>query len=98
MSSQDVAQRAVLIAAEKVRIQYRNMPTAFIGSAIVCSLMGFALLSGAGLEKTIAWMAVVYLWVITRFIQWRDSTESIRRRTKCGRGGAWASVDRRCPG
>jgi len=81
MSSQDVQtdkgvsgpqpDRAALIAAEKVRIQYRNMPTAFIGSAIICSLMGFALMSGAGLEKTIGWMIVVYLWAIARFIQWR---------------------------
>jgi len=71
MSSQDSPDRALLIAAEKVRIQYRNMPTAFIGSAIICSLMGFALARGAGLEKTIGWMAVVYLWVIARCIQWR---------------------------
>ena len=81
MSSQDVPtyendrlrqpDRATLIAAEKVRIQYRNMPTAFIGSAVICSLMGFALMTGAGLEKTIGWMIVVYLWVIARFIQWR---------------------------
>lgn len=71
MSPQDSPERALLITAEKVRIQYRNMPTAFIGSAIICSLMGVALLTGAGLEKTIGWMAVVYLWVIARFIQWR---------------------------
>jgi two-component system, sensor histidine kinase len=71
MSSQDSPERALLITAEKVRMQYRNMPTAFIGSAVICSLMGVALLTGAGLEKTIGWMAVVYLWVIARFIQWR---------------------------
>ena len=63
--------RALLIAAEKVRIQYRNMPTAFIGSAVICSLMGVALLKGAGVEKTLSWMAVVYTWVIARFINWR---------------------------
>ena len=61
--------RALLIAAEKVRIQYRNMPTAFIGSAVICSLMGVALLTGAGPEKVISWMAVVYVWVIARMIQ-----------------------------
>jgi signal transduction histidine kinase/CheY-like chemotaxis protein len=81
MSSQDLPtdtdlrlpppDRGMLIAAEKVRIQYRNMPTAFIGSAVICSLMGFALLTGAGLEKTIGWMIVVYLWVVARFFQWR---------------------------
>jgi signal transduction histidine kinase/CheY-like chemotaxis protein len=63
--------RATLIAAEKVRIQYRNMPTAFVGSAVISSLMGFALVKGAGLEKVICWMAVEYAWVVTRFLQWR---------------------------
>src|SRR5262249_17873503 len=63
--------RAELIAAEKVRIQYRNMPTAYIGSAVICSLMGFALAKGAGLEKVLCWMAVVYAWVVARAIQWR---------------------------
>jgi signal transduction histidine kinase/CheY-like chemotaxis protein len=79
MSSQDIpkgtfgshADRALLIAAEKVRIQYRNMPTAFVGSAMICSLMGFALVQGAGLAKVICWMAVVYTWVVARMIQWR---------------------------
>jgi len=79
MSSPDVpkgtlashADRASLIAAEKVRIQYRNMPTAFIGSAVICSLMGFALAKGAGFAKVLCWMAVVYTWVLARMIQWR---------------------------
>ncbi|MDB6104670.1 MAG: hybrid sensor histidine kinase/response regulator, partial [Gammaproteobacteria bacterium] len=80
MSSQDVPKgtgdrarpdRALLIAAEKVRIQYRNMPTAFVGSAVICSLMGFALAQGAGLAKVICWVAVVYTWVVARMIQWR---------------------------
>jgi two-component system, sensor histidine kinase len=63
--------RALLIAAEKVRMQYRNMPTAFIGSLVICSLMGFALARGAGLLKVICWMTFVYTWVIARFLQWR---------------------------
>jgi len=79
MSSQDVPKvalashvdRALLIAAEKVRIQYRNMPTAFVGSAVICSLMGFALAKGAGLAKVLCWMAVVYAWAIARMSQWR---------------------------
>jgi len=79
MSSQDIQKgafgphtdRALLIAAEKVRMQYRNMPTAFIGVAVISSLMGFALAKGAGLAKVICWMAVVYTWVVARMIQWR---------------------------
>jgi signal transduction histidine kinase/CheY-like chemotaxis protein len=63
--------RALLIAAEKVRIQYRNMPTAIVGSAVICSLMGFALVKGAGPVKVISWMACNYAWVIGRIIQWR---------------------------
>jgi signal transduction histidine kinase/CheY-like chemotaxis protein len=63
--------RALLIAAEKVRMQYRNMPTAFIGVAVISSLMGFALAPGAGLAKVICWLAVVYTWVVARMIQWR---------------------------
>jgi two-component system, sensor histidine kinase len=63
--------RALLIAAEKVRMQYRNMPTAFTGSMIICSLMGFALAKGVGLEKVLCWMAFVYVWVVSRYLQWR---------------------------
>jgi signal transduction histidine kinase len=63
--------RAALIAAEKVRIQYRNMPTAFVGSAVICSLMGFALAGGVGAARVICWMAAVYLWAAARMIQWR---------------------------
>src|SRR5579862_7620550 len=64
-------ERATLIAAEKVRIQYRNMPTAFIGSAMICSLMGFALVKGAGVAKVAGWMSTVYLWSLMRMLQWR---------------------------
>lgn len=64
--------RALLIAAEKVRIQYRNMPTAIVGSAIIATLMGIALAKGAGLAKVLCWVAVVYAWVIARLVQWRS--------------------------
>jgi len=63
--------RALLIAAEKVRVQYRNMPTAFVGSAVVSTLMGFALVKGVGVEKVAIWIAFVYAWAVARCIQWR---------------------------
>src|SRR6266702_3858222 len=104
MSTQDVQpdegtsgsrpDRALLIAAEKVRIQYRNMPTAFVGSALICSLMGFALAQGAGLTKVICWMAVVYAWVVARMIQWRafnrinPSPTDMRKWRRLGIGGS----------
>jgi two-component system, sensor histidine kinase len=63
--------RAQLIAAEKVRMQYRNMPTAFVGSAVICGLMGFVLAKGTGVGKVAVWIACVFAWVVARFIQWR---------------------------
>src|SRR5581483_8311644 len=63
--------RASLIEAEKVRVQYQNMPTAFVGSAVICSLMGFALVRGVGAAKVTGWMAAVYLWSVLRLLQWR---------------------------
>src|SRR3984885_12549987 len=65
------AERTLLIAAEKVRMQYRNMPTAFVGRAVICSLMGFALAKGTGVTKVIVWISFVLAWVVARFIQWR---------------------------
>ena len=109
MSSQDVPKvalashvdRALLIAAEKVRIQYRNMPTAFVGSAVICSMMGFALAKGAGVEKVVCWVAVVYTWVIARMIQWRafnrinPSPTDMRRWRWLGIGAAGGAVSAR---
>ena len=89
--------RAALIAAEKVRIQYRNMPTAFVGSAVICSLMGCVLTGGVGPPKVISWMSVVYLWSLARMIQWRafnrinPSPTDMRRWRYLGIGGSAAA-------
>lgn len=65
------ADRALLTEAEKIRIQYRNMPTAFLGMVVICTLMGLVLAAGAGPEKVMVWMASVYAWATARFFQWR---------------------------
>ncbi len=65
------ADRALLTEAEKLRIQYRNMPTAFLGMVVICTLMSLVLESGTGLEKVAIWMTTVYVWAIARFFQWR---------------------------
>jgi two-component system, sensor histidine kinase len=86
--------RATLIAAEKVRIQYRNMPTAVVGSAVISSMMAVALAKGAGVEKVACWVAVVHTWVIARIIQWRafnrinPSPTDMRRWHWLGIGGS----------
>ncbi len=65
------ADRALLTEAEKIRIQYRNMPTAFLGMVVICTLMGLVLAAGAGPERVMVWMASVYAWATVRFFQWR---------------------------
>ncbi|HVO45697.1 MAG TPA: hybrid sensor histidine kinase/response regulator [Steroidobacteraceae bacterium] len=65
------AEHALLIAAEKIRIQYRNMPMAFTGCSIVCCMMSIALLRGAGAGPVITWTLSVHAWVLARFFQWR---------------------------
>ena len=96
-SSGPLPDRALLIAAEKVRIQYRNMPTAFVGSAVICTLMAVALAKGVGLTKVLCWAAVVYAWVIARIIQWRafnkinPGPSEMQRWRRLGVGGSAAA-------
>jgi signal transduction histidine kinase/CheY-like chemotaxis protein len=65
------ADRALLTEAEKIRMQYRSMPIAFVGSVVICTLMAVVLEAGTGLEKVAYWMAAVYAYAIGRFLQWR---------------------------
>ncbi len=63
--------RALLTEAEMIRIQYRNMPTAFLGTVVIATLMGLVLEAGTGPQKVAVWMTLVYVWTIGRFFQWR---------------------------
>jgi len=65
------ADRELLTEAEMLRIQFRNMPTAFVGMVVICTLLGLVLAAGAGAQKVLTWMAIVYVWAIARFFQWR---------------------------
>jgi len=65
------AERALLTEAEKLRMQYRNMPTAFSGMIVICTVMCIVLEPGTGSTKVVVWGGLVYLWAITRFLQWR---------------------------
>ncbi len=65
------ADRALLTEAEKLRIQYRNMPTAFLGMVVICTLMSIVLEPGTGPVRIVVWMSAVYIWAICRFLQWR---------------------------
>src|ERR1700734_1516471 len=66
-----LAVRDLLVENEKVRTQYRNMPIAMVGSAVIATLMGAALSKGITPWKVLVWMGAVYAWTIGRFFQWR---------------------------
>jgi len=63
--------RALLVAAEQVRAQYRNMPTAFISNAIVSFILCYALRETVAAERLGSWLVAVYLWVLWRGLLWR---------------------------
>jgi two-component system, sensor histidine kinase len=63
--------RALLIAAEQVRTQYRNMPTAFISNAVVSLVLCFALREAVPLPTLGWWLCAAYAWVLGRFLLWR---------------------------
>ena len=65
------ANRALLVAAEQVRIQYRTMPTAFISHAFVSVILCVTLRNSVPTATLALWLAAVYVWVLTRFLQWR---------------------------
>jgi len=65
------ADRALLTEAEKIRIQYRNMPTAMLGMVVICTLMSMVLEAGTGPGRIAIWMACVYVWAGARFLLWR---------------------------
>lgn len=63
--------RDLLIAAEQVRTQYGNMPTAFIFNAVVSVILCCLLLNVVPLPTLAGWLCAVYAWVIFRFLLWR---------------------------
>ena len=65
------ANRALLVAAEQVRIQYRSMPTAFISNAFVSVILCFTLRNSVPIGPLAGWLAAEILWVLARFLQWR---------------------------
>src|SRR6267142_1032337 len=62
--------RAGLVAAELVRAQYRNIPTAVAVNAIIAALLCLALQETVSLERLVWWLAAVYAVAGTRFFLW----------------------------
>ncbi|MBS0421538.1 MAG: hybrid sensor histidine kinase/response regulator [Proteobacteria bacterium] len=66
-SAQD---RSGLVAAELVRAQYRNIPTAVSVNAVIAALLCIALQETVPLERLGWWLLVVYVVAAIRFLVW----------------------------
>jgi two-component system, sensor histidine kinase len=64
------AERTALFRAEQIRAQYGNTPGAFIGSAIVASLVAAILCEKLPRTTVLAWLGVAYLWSALRWLLW----------------------------
>jgi two-component system, sensor histidine kinase len=71
MGNADNAERAALVAAELVRAQYRNIPTAVGVNAIISALLCIALRETVSPERLVWWLAAVYMVGATRYCLWR---------------------------
>src|SRR5947207_2183441 len=85
-------ERAGLVAAELVRAQYRNIPTAVAVNAIISGLLCIALQETVPMERLVWWLVAVYLVATTRYLVWRrfhvspPDTDLFRRLALIGSG------------
>jgi two-component system, sensor histidine kinase len=86
----DPAARAGLVAAELVRAQYRNIPTAVAVNVVISGLLCLALRETVPVERLAGWLAVVYLITGTRFLLWRQFNNSPRSLAKTPRWRLYA--------
>ena len=63
-------ERNGLIAAELVRAQYRNIPTAVAVNAVISGLLCLALQDTVSMQRLGWWLAAVYLVAGTRLLLW----------------------------
>src|ERR1700761_5080613 len=67
--------RAGLVAAELVRVQYRNIPTAVTVNAVISALLCLALWDTVAPERLTGWLAAISLVAVVRYLFWRRFTE-----------------------
>jgi signal transduction histidine kinase/CheY-like chemotaxis protein len=63
--------RAGLVAAELVRVQYRNIPTAVIVNAVISALLCLALWQTVATERLSGWLLAIYVVATGRLLLWR---------------------------
>src|SRR5258708_39639347 len=82
----DPSGRAGLVAAELVRAQYRNIPTAVAVNAIISGLLCIALRETVSLERLGWWVCAVYAVAGARYLLWRQFNADT---LKVARSGQW---------
>ena len=66
-----VVERSQLIRAEQVRAQFRIMPGAFVGSALVATVVVAMLYDRLSLNVMLPWLVAIYTLSLARFVLWR---------------------------
>lgn len=56
---------------EQVRIQYRNMPTAYGGSVVMSSLLVIVMHDAVELKHAVAWVLAMVVQAVVRHLDWR---------------------------
>lgn len=64
-------ERSLRIRAEQIRAQFRIMPGAFIGSALVATLVVAMLYDRFSLNRLFLWLLTIYILSLVRFGLWR---------------------------
>jgi signal transduction histidine kinase/CheY-like chemotaxis protein len=64
-------ERSLFIRAEQIRAQFRIMPGAFVGSALVATIVVAMVCERLSLSVLMPWLMMVYLLSVGRFILWR---------------------------
>ncbi len=81
--------RAALLRAEQIRAQYDNLPGAFIGSALIASVVAEILHDRRPTVVVLVWLAVAYLHSCLRWVLWLAFRRARPVVADCPRWGIW---------
>jgi signal transduction histidine kinase len=86
------ARRETLMLGEAIRTQYRNMPTAFIGSVVMSTLLLVVLKDVVSRGAAGAWLAVMYLQALGRYWLCKTYARRAPPAEEAPRWGLYAAV------
>jgi signal transduction histidine kinase/CheY-like chemotaxis protein len=84
--------RALLIASEVVRAQYRNIPVALAVNAIISALLCVALRDTVSVLRLEWWLFAVYVVIVVRYLLWRRFNRLSRGTLDAGRWRLYADL------